>query len=106
MELMWSGQDLAWVGKSVDYALNTVGIPANKIQLGVTTDGLETTNLQDWFNAVRGLVGLHHGLKLVGTKLGGLFVFPSYAKQEPVSLDFTQITEQLALMSDKKIIFR
>ena len=91
---MWSGQDLAWVGKSVDYALNTVGIPANKIQLGVTTDGLETSNLQDWLNAVRGLGGPSPWPeKLVGTKLGGLFVFPSYAKQEPVSPDFMkQIT--------------
>ena len=61
-----------------------IGVPAEKVILGVTTSGLDSDSLQDWINAVTGRASSYSP----NARLGGLFVFQGAT--QPVAPDLMQ----------------
>lgn len=71
------------VPSSIQAALG-LGVPAEKIILGVTTNGLTSDNLQDWINSIVGGASSYSP----GVRLGGLFVWPGSG--QPVDAQLMQ----------------
>lgn len=89
--------------------LQSMGVPLNKVMLGVTTNGLNKNNLGLWLDAIRALdnpVDPDTGkpvekLNQTGEKLAGIFVYPGITNSEGVRQNIdpsltTQITAALS----------